>query len=245
MIRINRLDLEPKLAERLLVLTTDLATGQATSEVARRKWDSASKARNGVRERLASMAHGVRRCMYCGDNLGTDIDHFQPISAAPLRTFDWLNHLLACAFCNSNAKRDAYPCDATGACLLIDPASEDPRAHLYLRLNDGEYKPRTQKGAETIRVFGLNRGDLVVGRLNAFQTRRAVLCHAYDLLVTGREDEAVPVLRALAEEPHASVLQQMIVTRELPGAIEVLGADVVEALNDPRIRELLSDRLMV
>jgi hypothetical protein len=28
------------------------------------------------------MAAGIMRCMYCGDNLGTDIDHFEPISGA-------------------------------------------------------------------------------------------------------------------------------------------------------------------
>lgn len=46
---------------------------------------------------LRQMAPGLERCMYCGDNQGTDIDHFEPLARNPLRTFDWLNHLLACS----------------------------------------------------------------------------------------------------------------------------------------------------
>lgn len=54
------------------------------------------------------------RCMYCGDNQGTDVDHFEPLSLAPLRTFDWPNHLLACSLCNSHYKRHLFPCDEDG-----------------------------------------------------------------------------------------------------------------------------------
>ena len=60
------------------------------------------------------MAPGVQRCMYCLDSLGTDIDHFEPKSRRPLRTFCWHNHLLACSRCNSNYKREEYPCDGFG-----------------------------------------------------------------------------------------------------------------------------------
>jgi uncharacterized protein (TIGR02646 family) len=135
-----------------------------TPEAARAQWQNAEAAKRDVRELLERMAHGVHRCMYCEDSLGTDIDHHQPIAEAPLRAFDWLNHLLACSHCNSNYKRDAYPSDADGACLLIDPSAEDPAAHLTLLLASGEYQARGPKGEETIQVFGLNRSDLIEGR---------------------------------------------------------------------------------
>jgi hypothetical protein len=51
------------------------------------------------------------------------------------------------------------------------------------------------------------------------------------------------LLKALAEEPHASVLQAMIVASDRPGAAEILGADVLKALGHPSIRELLRDRV--
>jgi 5-methylcytosine-specific restriction endonuclease McrA len=113
-ILIRRLGLTTQLAENLANRTAKLDDIKATPLIAREKWRSAFKDRKAIRECLALMALGVQRCMYCGDNLGTDIDHFEPISDAPLRTFDWLNHILACSFCNSNQKRDAFPRDRSG-----------------------------------------------------------------------------------------------------------------------------------
>ncbi|QMU74236.1 hypothetical protein GXP74_34325 [Streptacidiphilus sp. P02-A3a] len=92
------------------------------------------------------MAPGLSRCMYCGDSEGTDIDHFRPIASDPLGTFRWTNHLLACSHCNSNMKRDRYPRDSSGACLLVDPCVDDPHEHLELTFATGGYTPLTAKG---------------------------------------------------------------------------------------------------
>jgi hypothetical protein len=108
------------------------------------------------------MAPGIEQCMYCGDT-GTEIDHFEPISRNPLRTFDWLNHLLACVNCNSRAKLAAFPIDAHGHPLLIDPTAEDPFDHLRLSLPFGRYEPLTDKGRTTIKVCSLNRPQLERG----------------------------------------------------------------------------------
>jgi hypothetical protein len=85
--------------------TAQLQAGGVIYTKARQLWKSAAGERRSVREQLTQMAPGIERCMYCGDNLGTDIDHFDPISRSPIKTFEWLNHLLACSFCNSNQKR--------------------------------------------------------------------------------------------------------------------------------------------
>jgi hypothetical protein len=187
------------------------------------------------------MAPGIYRCMYCGDNLGTDIDHFEPISRAPLRTFDWNNHLFACSYCNSNQKRAEYPVDAAGQSLLVDPVREDPARHLALILSTGRYEHRTDKGRVTIEVFGLNRVDLVRGRASAFHIRRAVLTQVGSYTAEQRLDEASACLQALTEQPHASVLLAMLSVLHLPGADVVLGSDVVAALSDPVIRSLLGE----
>ena len=146
MIPIARVQLDTKLAKRLSKRTTKLKSNHADPSQARAAWKSADAERRGVRTYLEKMAPGVQRCMYCGDNLGTDIDHFEPVSSAPMRTFDWLNHLLACSFCNSNQKRGSYPCDPAGKALLIDPTSEDPSRHLSLTLSNGEYRALTPQG---------------------------------------------------------------------------------------------------
>lgn len=158
-----------------------------------------------VKTLLESMAHGAVRCMYCDDSRGTDIDHFQPLAVAPLRAFAWDNHLLACSFCNSNAKRDEYPVDADGVCLLVDPTAEDPGDHLFLMLRSGEYGHHTDKGKHTIRVFGLNRPDLVMGRKDAFFLTCSVLRDWHGLRREGAP-EADRVAQALLDSPFVDVV---------------------------------------
>ncbi|MET7989162.1 HNH endonuclease [Streptomyces sp. NPDC005281] len=179
------------------------------------------------------MAHGAERCMYCEDNLGTDIDHVQPLAEAPLRAFDWLNHLLACSYCNSHTKGRQYPCDADGHSLLIDPSTEDPADHLVLRLAAGQYDPLSDKGRETIRVFSLNRGDLVRGRRLAFVTAQSLLVDWHRLRHsdgTARRDDLV---EALVETPFADVVRTL---ERLPRAVAaaVLPPDVAVALTEWR-----------
>ncbi|WP_199742461.1 HNH endonuclease family protein [Streptomyces triticirhizae] len=159
------------------------------------------------------------RCMYCEDSLGTDIDHFQPIANAPLRAFEWVNQLLACSHCNSNEKRDAYPCDADGLCLLVDLSREDPAEHLTLLLAAGVYEPRTPKGETTIEVFKLNRPDLVRGRRNAFISTESNLQSWYRRHQEGNETRADRIATALRESPFADVLRAM---ERLPERVAVI-----------------------
>jgi hypothetical protein len=230
MIRIARIPINDDLAAQLARRTTTLAN--ADTATARRAWQSARTEKAGIRRHLNQMAPGIQRCMYCADSLGTDIDHFEPIKESPAGTFTWPNHLLACSFCNSNAKRDKFPRDAAGQPLLVDPTREDPVDHLRLILRSGEYRPLTARGAATIDVFGLNRRDLTRGRSGAFEMAKAALHRARELLQAGRGEEAADCLHALTEQPHASVLREMIRSALLPGGAEVLGHEIVAALAD-------------
>lgn len=87
MIPIVRVHLDDELAGRLNTRSDQLKTLRADTRAARAAWKSAALERHGIRAHLVQMAPGIRRCMYCGDNLGTDIDHFEPISSAPIRAF--------------------------------------------------------------------------------------------------------------------------------------------------------------
>jgi hypothetical protein len=53
------------------------------------------------------------------------------------------------------------------------------------------------------------------------------------LFDSNRSDEATQCLRALVEEPHASVLHAMIKSMHMPGAIDLLDADTIAALEEP------------
>jgi hypothetical protein len=238
-IPIVRLRLDDELATRLNSRSAQLQTSHADAGAARKAWKSAELERHGIRAYLAKMAPGIQRCMYCGDNLGTDIDHFEPISSAPIRTFEWFNHLLACSFCNSNCKRHLFPRDLAGKALLIDPTTDDPSPHLALRFSDGKYRALSPRGQASIDVFGLNRADLAIGRAKVFFTRRATLCYARGLFDQKREAELIHCLDALAVEPHASVLHAIVQTLPLPTAADVLGADVIAALGEPAFLKLV------
>jgi hypothetical protein len=245
MIPIVRVQLDDELAGRLDARSDQLEASHADARVARRAWKSAELERLGIRAYLVRMAPGIQRCMYCGDNLGTDIDHFEPISSAPFRTFEWINHLLACSFCNSNAKRNLFPRDLEGRALLIDPTAEDPSHHLALRLSDGKYRALSPRGQASIDVFGLNRADLSIGRAKVFVTRGQLLCRARDLFDRNLEAKVVQCLDGIASEPHASVLHAIIRTLEHPAAAEVLGSDIVAALSEPEFLSLVRQMLSI
>lgn len=230
MIRLTRIFLEGQLNDRLAVRTGRLIDRNATSVSARRSWRSAAHERTGIKDALLKIAVGIERCMYCGDSRGTDIDHFQPIKIAPLRTFDWTNHFLACSSCNSNAKRGAYPCDESGQSLLVDPTVEEPSDHLRLTLNDGRYAAMTCKGRKTIEVFQLNRADLRLGRENAFRRCKSMLRDYLALIGLGHSQEAKETRDALENQPFADVLHAMYKIVELPDAAIIIGGNELAML---------------
>lgn len=235
-IRIHRAKLPEPLRHRLTRNTEELRTAGAGPETARRKWKHADAVRRAVGDLLATMATGIERCMYCGDNQGNAIDHFEPIAAAPLRTFDWHNHLLACSHCNSHEKRDLFPRAADGTPLLVDPTAEDPYQHLRLLLSVGEYEALSERGEATIEVFGLNRAVLARGRAMAFVRTRPLLRERQRFIQAGNLAEATEITESLRLQPFADVLSAMLRYRHLPGAAVVLGGpDVLEALDDPEL----------
>jgi 5-methylcytosine-specific restriction endonuclease McrA len=181
MIRITRAELPDSVSDRLSALTKRVGEAEDAKRAAEapRIWRLASTRAHvhvPLDDILRQMAPGLGQCMYCGET-GTGIDHFEPVSRNPLRTFDWLNHLLACATCNSQAKGDAFPADAHGQPLLIDPTAEDPFDHLRLSLPFGRYEPLTGSvlGAEENRAVSydtengpaedLSRGNSLTGDL--------------------------------------------------------------------------------
>jgi hypothetical protein len=201
---------------------------------AREAWRGARTVRRDIGELLVLMAAGHARCMYCCDSRGTSVDHFEPIMLAPLRAFDWSNHLLACSYCNSNQKRELFPRDEiTRECLLVDPTVDPPDRHLRLRLGDGVYRGLTEKGRRTIEVFGLNsRRDLVLGRLDAVAQCQGMLRDSVRQAGTGNRDGARRMLAALSRRPNGDVLYAMLSRRNLPDAARLLGGDdVVAALH--------------
>ncbi|MFI9270591.1 hypothetical protein ACIGXM_07745 [Kitasatospora sp. NPDC052896] len=227
MIPLQRGELPEELAARLVARTERLADRGGG---ARELWRDSRTVRRELSVHLVAMASGLSRCMYCGDSEGTSIDHFQPIAMAPMRAFDWLNHLWACAFCNSNQKRDLYPTDRHGEPLLIDPTADEPAEHLDLVLATGAYRPRSPKGRETIQIFGLDRPVLERGRAQAYVRCRSMLRDLAHLDALDEQAEAAAVAHALAVQPFADVLYAMLRLCGAPRATLVFGPEAVAGL---------------
>lgn len=123
-------------------------------ERAKAIWKPRNKAFTEIEDKLITMCPGTRRCCYCEDAMGTDVEHFRPKSLFPELAFEWKNYLLACSACNSVAKRDKFSIfDASdsklditrklgdpvvppmsGDDVLINPRFEDPLDYLRIDL---------------------------------------------------------------------------------------------------------------
>ncbi len=169
-------------------------------------------------EALRAMAHIAERCMYCEDSEGTDVEHFWPRESYPERAFVWDNLLLACAGCNSNHKRTEFPRDAQGAPVLLDPTCDAPREHLALSPHTGEYVSLTQRGAESVRVYGLRRRALCLRRSSEWLALQTMVLKYDDFVAAGRHEDADDVRRAMLATPHASLLVDLVALTSLPNA---------------------------
>ncbi|WP_432059658.1 HNH endonuclease [Streptomyces sp. S1] len=243
MIRLGRTALPSDTVERLGEYTRDIeaqTNEKDRKDRARKLWENRRGVRPALLDALTEMAPGHARCMYCGDGQGTDIDHFDPKSRTPLRTFDWFNHLLACSYCNSNQKRSLFPTDGDGTPLLVDPTLRDPLDHLRLVLPLGQYKARTPQGQACIDVFGLNsRPVLVKGRVDAYATAR----HSLELwrIATdkGQHNKASEIVRVSWNRPLVDVLVAMFhqSRHSAADALFMGEEEVLALLRDPELRE--------
>lgn len=252
MIPITRAALPDDLSAQLATLSKELAAVAVDerAKAARALWEKSgtrTRVYRPLKHILQQMALGLEQCMYCGADLGTDVDHFDPIARNPLRAFDWLNHLLACGPCNSNHKRDRFPIDADGQPLLINPTTEDPFEHLTLSLSTDVYHPLSDKGTATIDVCGLNRSQLMDGR------RRARSVVAFCLRAwaatdrAGRDARLAEAAQMIREQPFGDVCQAMLRQAAAPGAevifsdakVAGLQPDMLAYLRAPEVRSVL------
>lgn len=229
--RLARRPLSPRATSFLLRRTQSVTAAPNQAEAVKRLW----RLKNNntfleIVKALSDMASGRGRCMYCEDNAGTDIDHHRPKATYPLSAFVWLNYLLACSRCNSNFKRDAFPLDATGQPLLIDPTAEDPYNHLTLSLSTGEFVANTPKGEASIQAFGLSRAELTTGRKDAWITLCELLPKYAALHAAGESPEADQIAGVVRRASFSGVLFYLLKIVAGGNAATIVPADVLASL---------------
>jgi uncharacterized protein (TIGR02646 family) len=169
LIPIVRQPLPVPISARLADKTAKIIASTTPQKTARASWSNASDTRRHLKIELLSMCARPSFCMYCYESRGTDVDHFVPIARDPVLTFEWNNHILACGYCNQQAKQERFPVDTSGHPLLLDPSVDDSADHMTLSTT-GDFIDLTPRGAETITVLGLNsRSELVEARYRSWR----------------------------------------------------------------------------
>lgn len=169
--------------------------------------------------------------MYCYESRGTDVDHFEPIKVAPLRTFDWSNHLLACGYCNQQSKREHYPLGAGGMPLLLNPFGDDPADHMTMGPS-GSFIELSPEGAATIALLRLNeRKELVRARAVSWSSVvRVFMLAAAEGRSLGEDDleilQMLPVVDAFHHFAHDMSAGRLATKAVPPAAIAAAEAEV-------------------
>lgn len=180
-----------------------------------------------VQATLRAMASGLERCMFCEDSRGCDIEHREPRSRAPSKTFEWENLLWACAACN-RAK-------ASSTVAVIDPTREDPLDCLRLSFATGDLIA-FDECPDAVVFMGsplgqaLNTATLRAGRVDAYEALRRLLIEWARRAEKGEDVAAQNIRAAICRAPFSSVLAAVLVAAQQPGAADVLDAQLVAVL---------------
>lgn len=192
-----------------------------------------------VRETLAGMCQGPRRCGYCEDSAADEVEHVRPKDLYPEAVFAWANYLYACGPCNGpKNSRFAVFSSASGQFedvtrrrgapvappepgdpVLIDPRTEDPLQWMELDLVDTFYfiptgapGSRAARRAEyTIEVLRLNAREILAeARRSAFGNYFRLADDYVRARDSGRGDSALAELReSLRWMTHRTVWHEM------------------------------------
>ena len=122
-----------------------------------------------IKECLTKMCNSTRRCVYCEDSLGDEVEHIYPKDLYPDKCFKWENYIYACGPCNgpknnkfavfrtsdgkfmeiNPPKGTASTKPPKGVAALINPRVEDPLKYAILDLS-GTFKFFPKPGQNNI-----------------------------------------------------------------------------------------------
>lgn len=129
-----------------------LATFQLKSEKAKDIFPQRNKIGNAtfdaIKVKLTEMCSGARRCAYCEDSVGDEVEHIHPKDLYPDMCFNWSNYVYACGNCNGpkNNKFAIFRHD-NGVFHPVNPlrgtkATQPPAG------DDAMINPRTESGLD-------------------------------------------------------------------------------------------------
>ncbi len=213
-----------------------------------------------VLDALTQMSSGIRRCNYCEDSAGTQIEHVKPKSFCPENTYVWDNMLLACDWCNApknnsyavfrsdNGRYEKGVRDANtgiqppprGESVLINPRETDPADYFHLdildtfviRIRPGLSHRDRFRARYTLTILHLNNRDaLVERRANAYEDYVSRI-ERYISCRDGGEpkDKLDRIIKSIREADHRYVWSEMIRQRSGVSELNYLFSHAPEAL---------------
>ncbi len=194
---------------------------------------------NAVKEGLTKMCSGARRCVYCEDSVGDEVEHIRPKDFFPEMCFVWENYVYACGNCNSPKNNkfalfrddngDFYEVNLhigieppKGKDAMINPRNENPMDYCILDLS-GTFKfvviptlhPNDKKKAEYTfeTVLNLNeppREFLRQAREEAYEDYKARL-EKYNNERKGNNNQTKldKMIEGIKQKQHPTVWKEM------------------------------------
>ncbi|MBK8565542.1 MAG: hypothetical protein IPN76_19900 [Saprospiraceae bacterium] len=209
-------------------------------EAAKQHFKAKNVKRNGtfraVKKALTDMCSGARRCVYCEDSVGDEVEHIYPKDFYPNLVFVWENYLYACGNCNGpksnrfeifdpltlavvDLKITAPTEIPVGAALLINPRVESGMDYMMLDLEDtfmfvplpNQSTTNQQRAERTIEILHLSDRDfLQEARRNAFNSYKAQLFeYVHSKALGANPDKLEAMINNIRRASHPSVWFEM------------------------------------
>jgi uncharacterized protein (TIGR02646 family) len=217
------------------------ATFAERSEKAKSSFKSKNKRGNKafdeVKLGLTKMCSGARRCVYCEDSVGDEVEHIRPKDFFPEMCFVWENYVYACGNCNSpkNNKFALFRDDNSdfyevnlhagieppkGKDAMINPRNEDPMDFCVLDFNDFKFvslpnlssKDKQRAEYTFFTLLNLNevpREFLRKARENAYGNYKMRLSYYSRHKADLSEAVVKRIIEQLQQEAHPTVWKEM------------------------------------
>lgn len=190
-----RLPLPNTTINKLAAKTTDILNSADPAARAEVVWESSRPAVwfKQVTLALGQLTGWGERCMYCSGSESAQVEHYEPKSSVPGRTFDWSNHLWVCGVCNGiKGKRFAAPPPYAAGVLPIDPTVDNPWDYFYIDefgnlspVWDPVTQTQSARALWTVELLGLQREALQQCRYSRLNALRQSISDTLQLNLAG------------------------------------------------------------
>lgn len=198
---------------------------------AKHDWDSRTNnaAFGEIKKVLELMCSGAKRCCYCEDSVGDEIEHIRPKSLYPDFCFVWDNYIYACGSCNTSKNnrfaifrhpnnimgelaKDAEP--PSGNDVIINPRIENAMDFWELDLVDFIFRVTARPNSldylkarytlDLLKLNGVEKDYLIESRKGAYERYKSHIAR-YVSDKKAEENTSLKIKNIIRKESHPTV----------------------------------------